>query len=393
MESRFGKKNILGKLWVIFRNILVVIACFAFMRFTIFSGAGGAMSDGDAVIMNIAYVVLFAIFIAFFYIAVYFHTVVHEFGHLVGGLLSGYKFISFRVNKMMFIIENGALSRKKYSVPETKGHCMMSPPEPVDGKFPFVFYLLSGSLMNFFVCIGLLALARVVVVESVPYITLFFHSLFAVGVSLGLLNILPLKMKGPANDGLTARLLTKSFEARESYRIALLVIAGMTQGIRFKDMPAEWFAALESLGDVAAVNASLRRFDFLMDTHSYTEAKVFVERFLAENRHLSKLHKNELTCELLFLEIIGERRLDVIEGFITADLLKYIKSRKYHLSKLRLVYAYEKLVSRDCKRASAALDRFNRHLLRYPYASEMELERELIAAIDSISVSTEAVLT
>ena len=349
------------------------------------------MSDADAYAMNIAYVVLFAIFVAFFFIAVYIHTVVHEFGHLFGGLLSGCKFISFRVYKMMFIFENGALSRKRHTVGGAGGHCMMLPPERADGEFPFVFFLLSGSLMNFLACVIFYALSRVIVVENVPYITLFFHCLIFVGLPIGLINIMPIKMKKNANDGYSAYLLKKHMDARQTYRDTLRIVSGMTQGIRFKDMPADWFPAPESIDNTQTAEAALRRFDLMMDNHRYAEAREIGEKTLEEGRNVLSLQRYELACELLFIEIIGERRQDVMENYLTGDLLKHIKSYKYHLSKHRLVYAYEKLISRDSKKASAALKKFNKLLSRYPYAGEMEHERELIAVVDSavrIAMST-----
>ena len=42
------------------------------------------------------------VFVAFFV-----QAVIHEFGHLLFGLLTGYKFISFRIGNVMFIKESG----------------------------------------------------------------------------------------------------------------------------------------------------------------------------------------------------------------------------------------------------------------------------------------------
>jgi len=48
--------------------------------------------------------------------AVFFHIILHEAGHLVGGLLSGYKFISFRVGSFALVRRDGKFVRKSYRV-------------------------------------------------------------------------------------------------------------------------------------------------------------------------------------------------------------------------------------------------------------------------------------
>ena len=69
---------------------------------------------------------LFAMLLIF---AAYFiHAVIHEFGHLVFGLLTGYKFISFRIGNFMFIKKEGKLRVKLFNIVGTGGQCLMMPP-------------------------------------------------------------------------------------------------------------------------------------------------------------------------------------------------------------------------------------------------------------------------
>ena len=63
------------------------------------------------------------------YVALFFHIIIHEAGHLVFGLMTGYKFCSFRVASFMWLKENGKLKLKRLSVAGTGGQCLMSPPD------------------------------------------------------------------------------------------------------------------------------------------------------------------------------------------------------------------------------------------------------------------------
>ena len=75
-------------------------------------------------------------------------TILHETGHLIGGLLTGYKFCSFRIGNFQLQRENGALRFRRLKLAGTGGQCLMTPPEPVDGNIPVMLYNLAGPLMN-----------------------------------------------------------------------------------------------------------------------------------------------------------------------------------------------------------------------------------------------------
>lgn len=74
--------------------------------------------------------------------------IAHEAGHLVGGLLSGYKFVSFRIGNLTFIRKNGHLKIKKYSLAGTGGQCLMCPPDGDPDTVPTTLYLAGGLLAN-----------------------------------------------------------------------------------------------------------------------------------------------------------------------------------------------------------------------------------------------------
>ena len=63
------------------------------------------------------------------------HIIIHEAGHLVFGLLTGYKFVSFRVfNVLIDKEENDKIRlRTVQGVDGTGGQCLMSPPKIKNG--------------------------------------------------------------------------------------------------------------------------------------------------------------------------------------------------------------------------------------------------------------------
>ena len=82
-------------------------------------------------------------------IAFVFHIIVHEAGHLFFGLLSGYKFISFRVFDFKIMKdENGKFKIRYERLAGTGGQCLMRAPEYIEGKFKYKLYLLGGVMFN-----------------------------------------------------------------------------------------------------------------------------------------------------------------------------------------------------------------------------------------------------
>ena len=78
----------------------------------------------------------------------YLHIILHEGGHLVAGLASGYKFVSFRIGSVLWIKIQGKIRRKRLSLPGTGGQCLLDPPAMDGGRFPAVLYNLGGGLAN-----------------------------------------------------------------------------------------------------------------------------------------------------------------------------------------------------------------------------------------------------
>ena len=83
-----------------------------------------------------------------FYLALIVQVIIHESGHLVCGLISGYKFNMFRIFSFALAKVNGKIKFKRYGIAGTAGQCLMLPPEEKNGKFPVVLYNLGGIIFN-----------------------------------------------------------------------------------------------------------------------------------------------------------------------------------------------------------------------------------------------------
>ncbi|MDR1588604.1 MAG: hypothetical protein LBS51_00210 [Oscillospiraceae bacterium] len=331
-------------------------------------------------------VLLYAVLLICLVLSFMLHIPLHEAGHLLSGKLSGYDFVSFRVLNIMFIKQNGKIARKKFKIVGTLGQCLMSPPEPVDGRYPFVLYNLGGSLMNLTASAAGLGF-YLLFSKALPMAAAICAVFAIVGILMSLINLIPMKPGGVANDGYNALTLVKRESARRAFWLLLRINTLTQQGARFRDMPAEWFDIPDDgLNDTITTVIALYRFSYLLDKHDFAEAKILAELLLNGADKMLEIHKTELRCELLFLEIIGECRVEEIERIYDKKLKNYIKATGVYVSHQRLLYAYEKLVVNDEGNAQKVLDRFQKACLTYPNVGEIESERDLIEVIDNIAL-------
>lgn len=333
----------------------------------------------------------FALLLLGFYAAMGLQIIVHEAGHLVFGLLTGYRFSSFRIGSMIWLKENGRLVRKTYSLAGTGGQCLMSPPDPdANGMIPVVLYNLGGSLLNLVfsaLCLGLFFLCR-----PLPVLSVCFAVMALVGTGIALTNGVPLRMGTVDNDGYNALSLRKDPAAVRAFWLQMKMNDSIARGMRPKDMPDEWFAFPDdehmknSLVAAVAVMACSR----LIDQHRFVEADAQIERILALDSGVIGLHRVQLVCERAFCELIGPNRRDVIDNMLTKEQKKMMKAMKTMPSVLRLEYALALLLDRDADKAEKALARFEKIAAKYPYPADIESERELIAVARRAAAASEA---
>ena len=148
------------------------------------------------------------------YVAMVFHVIIHEAGHLVFGLLTGYKFCSFRIFSFMWLQEEGKLKLKRHSLAGTGGQCLMAPPDMTEGSFPVFWYNMGGSILNLLT--SALLLLGFLLAQNIPNLAHLLLIFSVLGFLLGILNGVPLRMGAVDNDGYNAIALVKNPLALEA---------------------------------------------------------------------------------------------------------------------------------------------------------------------------------
>ena len=266
--------------------------------------SGGVFDTAKGEVSLSSFLVLFAAM----YIAMYIQIAVHEAGHLIFGLASGYSFCSYRLGRLMWVKQNGKLSFKRYSLRGTGGQCLMSPPEIKDGKMPVILYNLGGSIMNLFT--SALCTVLYFVFRDTDIISTVFLVSAVIGVFFAVLNGIPMRLGAIDNDGYNAVSIRKSENSMRSFYIQLKLISELSQGKRLKDMPSEWFTVPtdEEMKNSMSATIGVLCCNRLMDIQSFNEAQGLMEHFLNIDSGIVGIQKNLLLCDILYCELMGENR-------------------------------------------------------------------------------------
>ena len=328
--------------------------------------------------LDINPLLFFVGFIAAVYAVFIFHIIIHEGGHLVFGLLSGYRFSSFRIFSFMWVKEGERVKFKRHSIAGTGGQCLMSPPDIQNREMPVVWYNLGGSLMNiifstvFLVCFFLL--------NSVSVLSGILLLLALLGYSLAILNGVPMRMGALDNDGYNAISLTKNAEAREAFWMQMKVIEETTKGVRLKDMPSEWFTVPtdEAMKNSMVAARGVFACNRLMDEERFAEADELMAHMLEIESGMVGLHRSILICDRIYVELIHQNRREVVEEKLTKNLQSFMKSMKDTPSILRTQYAIALLYDGDQSKAETIKAQFEKRAKTYPYPHEIDSERDLM---------------
>ena len=311
---------------------------------------------------------------------------IHEGGHLLFGLLTGYRFVSFRIGSLTLASQQGQLMWKRFRIPGTLGQCLMDPPEPVDGRYPAALYHLGGSLLNLFTGALCFAVFCLSLTGGAGVLSDLFLGLSMAGFLLGICNLLPIRTGGVATDGYNARHLGKDPLADRGFWLQLRINALQTDGERLRDMRSEYFT-LPSDADLSNVHISswaYFRFCWLFDRQDFTAATDYAHLLLTDTgSKLLGFYQNELRCELFFLRLLDHAPREELDTLYDKALQKHVKATASYLSRQRLLYAYAKTALRDDSAAQAALTRFEQICKTHPFPGEIEGERELLALVDA----------
>lgn len=357
----------------------VMVLCFAGIGFlfamlmiqTMDAAAANGATDGQVMLLWLGLMVGM-------YVVMFLHIVLHEGGHLIFGLLTGYRFVSFRVGSLMLLKNEQGYRLRWMRLGGTGGQCLLDPPEMVDGKMPNVLYNLGGCLMNLLVATLSLIVALLCPAGSVWRAVLLLSAM--VGVIYALTNGLPIKGE-IANDGRNALDLNKNPEALSAFRTQLVLNRLNAEGMRLKDMPEEYFVwpSEESRSNSLIATIAVLCANRLLDEYRFAECAARLDEMLdGDMNKLPGMYRKLLLVDRIYLHLL-DGETETAATLMDKEQKQFMKAMKGQLPIHRTDYAYALLAEKDAAKADKHLKAFDKVARHYPHPQEVEGERELIA--------------
>lgn len=289
-------------------------------------------------------VMAFSLFSAF--VGGFLQIIIHEAGHLVTGLLSGYKFISFRIFNYTILKTAEGLKVKKFGISGTGGQCLMTPPEGPAEELKFVSYNLGGVLFN--LLFSVVAMILWWNFSENEFASIFFMLFALLGVLFALMNGIPMKLF-VTNDGMNTKRLLGSVESRRIFADSLRVNALVQEGMRPKDMPEKYFWLPDEIDFKDYFE--IQQYNFVaglcLDKEQYDEAYRMYSEMVAHKGELLELFYIEAVCEFVYLSLLRgdeEKAMELLDDKVKMYIEQYGKVMS---SKLRVQCAMALLIDDD----------------------------------------------
>ncbi len=305
----------------------------------------------------------------------------HEAGHLIFGLMSGYRFSSYRLFSFMWMKENERVVFRRFSIAGTGGQCLMSPPDPDEnGHIPFVLYNLGGVIVNLVTAVVFLAPAILLPNHSV--FAVLFRMLVVIAAGFALINGFPLRIGAVDNDGTNTLVMLREPASVISFWRMMKINERTGRGERLRDMPEEWFGEPDEklFENPIACSQAVFWLNRILDEGRYADMAREAEAFLKRDSALNGIYRNLLICDLVTCLLITERPGEVSVR-LTPEAVRFMKTMQRSPSVLRCGIALALLRDGDMGGAEKLQTQFETVARTYPYPAEIDAEREILAVI------------
>lgn len=311
--------------------------------------------------------------LATFIVSTILHIIIHEGGHLLGGLLTGYKFVSFRVMDLKLEkSESGGFKFRWQHVAGTGGQCLMRPPRYQSQKFPFRLYLAGGFLANI--------LTSVLAYWLWPNIYVFVFA--SLGILMGLTNAIPMSF----NDGKNLLLLSRS----ELNRLVLFIMLednywanrGKSYDEKYRYLRRVTINETNFLTD-ATIFYDLEQ---LVDQGQFEEVYILAKKIYQEREDMVTPYRQEILRLLLFAASLQHPEDPLITTLLEDPLLvAMLKTKRPENSTAQAAYHWR--VKGD---VATALEHLAQAKKRLPRAHNLRAQEQEARIIDYLEEKIQA---
>lgn len=322
-----------------------------------------------------------------FFIVMFVHIIIHEAGHLIAGLMRGYRFLSFLMLNVMITRKDGKFRFSRYSIPGAGGQCLMVPPAEGDTDAGIAFYNAGGIITN--AVTGLVSgVILMLFYDSMSFeATIFLMSFAIIGIIFAIQNGVPMTMGGLPNDGRNMKELKKDKFSTQVFLDTMRITAAMQQGDDIEKLMPEYKCDGRQLDLSNPIHAMALNFDLYASLVKMDFAKSceIIDRALESSDKLVGLYYKEFKLEQIFMSLVHPAYSHDVEKLLDKDILNYMnKMSAVRPDVLRISYTVALLHEHDEKKAEKIYERFKKMCKNYHSLSEVRYQTRLVDMVGDI---------
>ncbi len=306
------------------------------------------------------------------------HIVLHEGGHLVAGLLTGYRFVSFRFLNWTIIRKDGRLQWRNFEMAGTGGQCLMAPPDKPLEQIDTRWYNAGGVLAN--LLIVALSLVLIWVFDLPTWLNEFLAIMALIGFITALTNGIPMKMGGVANDGSNLLQMEKDLPGKLCFCNILDINARSQEGENYTQMPERLFAMPQPIDwkHSMHVGSALTAATRMMALHQWDDAHQLLTQVLNHKDDFMQLY--QLDAHNLMTQVcILAGRDDEARQHYTKEVAKYVNQHASTQSDKQLTsMAVAFALDGDRPKAEALMHKLEADRDKYIHQSDVALSLDLM---------------
>lgn len=311
---------------------------------------------------------------------------IHELGHMIFGLLSGCKVLSFRIGNYAIVKENSQIRIKIHKVKGSGGQCLLGEPKR-NYMVSQYFIILGGVIFN--ICLSItsyiISFHASVVIKAICYLSCFVGMVFIV------MNGLPLNCLSILNDGKCLMLVRNNRDAQRYYYIQSKICRLLFESVSYGDMPEECMIieGNSQLDNELIGYLALVRYYHYLENKEYKMAIKCLSQFEPYEKRMGKEELIDLYYEKLYIELLTLKREYVIEALINSNILvndfnigsNYSNTVNNDINRLRVRMAYELIYTKNNLRGMQHYVKAKSLLNKHQAAGEVKFQYAMLHRI------------
>lgn len=265
-------------------------------------------------------------------------TFFHEFGHVLGGKINGFEFVSMSVLFFKWVKVKGKISFIFSGLGGELGYTEMIPKYPENMAKRYKSMTLCGVLFGIIpTLIGVIPLF----LTTLPaWLYCLWVTLLPVGIYYILDNGLPTMGAGVPNDGGNIYLISKKRDTAKVMINLLTIQAEMYQGKTPSEIDEKLYFDLPQLreDDLNYFFLLNARYNYYLDKKDYDKAKETTERILSLEEYSFEQYKHVAKADALYNACTFDYNEDVADD-LTYEVENYLNSDN-NCTNLRIKMAY-----------------------------------------------------